>query len=207
MVIFYLNKNHMKMEYIYLIQEREFIKTQENVYKVGMTKQPNLARFKSYPIGSTLLLHIVCNNCRDTEAKILTLFRKTYKSRTDIGSEYFEGNYTSMISHIYSIVLSSFRDKSEAIENTIPEVASVVIPPRNISKVRTYKSIIVNLANNYLKSNLMNKIISPVLLNGEMDFSYEGLEWEFNIRDNSLFVDIVGSESICYFKDIFLDAE
>jgi len=29
-------------EYIYLLQTREFIKTNENIYKIGKTKQENL---------------------------------------------------------------------------------------------------------------------------------------------------------------------
>jgi len=33
--------------YIYLLQEREFIKTKENIYKLGKTKQENLKRIKT----------------------------------------------------------------------------------------------------------------------------------------------------------------
>ena len=43
-------------EFIYLIKEREFIKTKEPIYKIGKTKQENLQRIKSYPNGSILLL-------------------------------------------------------------------------------------------------------------------------------------------------------
>lgn len=39
----------MTTNYIYLLQEREFIKTNENVYKVGMTKKENHKRFNQYP--------------------------------------------------------------------------------------------------------------------------------------------------------------
>lgn len=31
----------MESQYIYLLQEREFIKTKENIYKIGKTKQVN----------------------------------------------------------------------------------------------------------------------------------------------------------------------
>ena len=34
-----MNNYNMIINYIYLLQEREFIKTKENIYKVGMTKQ------------------------------------------------------------------------------------------------------------------------------------------------------------------------
>ena len=46
-------------EFIYLIKEREFIKTKEHIYKIGKTKQENLQRIKSYPNGSILLLYII----------------------------------------------------------------------------------------------------------------------------------------------------
>ena len=41
-------------EYIYLLQEREFFRKKENVYKIGKTKQLNYKRFNSYPKGSIL---------------------------------------------------------------------------------------------------------------------------------------------------------
>ena len=36
-------------EYIYLLHEREFIKTNENIYKIGKSKQENTKRISSYP--------------------------------------------------------------------------------------------------------------------------------------------------------------
>ena len=49
--------------YIYLLQEREFVKTSELIYKVGKTKKEHYTRFNQYPIGSVLLLHIKCEDC------------------------------------------------------------------------------------------------------------------------------------------------
>ena len=45
----------MDTQYIYLLQEREFIKTKEPIYKIGKTKQVNNKRFGQYPKGSVLL--------------------------------------------------------------------------------------------------------------------------------------------------------
>ena len=39
-----MNDTIMMTQYIYLLQEREFIKTKEYVYKVGMTKKENYER-------------------------------------------------------------------------------------------------------------------------------------------------------------------
>ena len=87
-------------QYIYLLQEIEFIKTNESVYKIGRTKQKQNDRFCQYPKGSQLLLQILSNDCRIDETKLLVLFKKKYKLRRDIGNEYFEGDSRSMIKTI-----------------------------------------------------------------------------------------------------------
>ncbi len=89
------------VEYIYLLQEREFIKTKENIYKVGKTTQPNLCRIKNYPSGSVLLFQLYCTDCNALELKILKFFRQKYIVRKDIGSEYFEGDCDDMIADMY----------------------------------------------------------------------------------------------------------
>jgi hypothetical protein len=94
----------MMTNYIYLLQEREFIKTKENVYKIGMTKKENCKRFNQYPKGSILLFQIICNNCKNIETQIIELFKEKYIQRRDIGSEYFEGSYKNMIEFMYQYV-------------------------------------------------------------------------------------------------------
>ncbi len=84
-------------QYIYLLQEREFIKTKENIYKIGKTTQPNHERLKQYPKGSSLLLQSVCSDCNIIEKELINEFKHKFKQRLDIGIEYFEGNYIDMI--------------------------------------------------------------------------------------------------------------
>ena len=93
--------NNMESQYIYLLIEREFIKTNENIFKLGKTKQSNLKRFDSYPKGSKLLYQTICSDCDSIEILLIKIFKKTYKQRKDIGNEYFEGNYKHMIDIIY----------------------------------------------------------------------------------------------------------
>ena len=92
--------------YIYLLQEREFIKTNEKIYKVGMTQKENFERFNQYPKGSVLLFQIICHDCKNMEVQVIKQFKEKFIIRKDIGSEYFEGNYKSMIDIIYSTVKS-----------------------------------------------------------------------------------------------------
>ncbi len=86
--------------YIYLLREREFIKTGEHVYKIGKTTQNGLGRFKNYPKGSELILHIKCADCHTSEKHLIEVFKEKYIRRSDIGLEYFEGNYLLMIDDI-----------------------------------------------------------------------------------------------------------
>lgn len=71
-----ININNENKEFIYLLQEREFIKTKEHIYKIGKTKQEKLKRIKSYPNGSELLLYTVCNNCDEIEKTIMLFLKR-----------------------------------------------------------------------------------------------------------------------------------
>ena len=59
------------MSYIYLILEREFIKTNENIYKIGRSNQNNDKRIKQYPNNSKLILQTICSDCHFSENKII----------------------------------------------------------------------------------------------------------------------------------------
>jgi len=90
--------------YIYLLQEREFIKTEEFVYKIGRTHQESTKRFKSYSKGSVLHIQLSCSDCVKAEKDLLVIFRTQFTPRTDIGSEYFEGNVKKMSDIIYGYI-------------------------------------------------------------------------------------------------------
>jgi hypothetical protein len=95
----------MELQYVYLIQEREFVQSGKPIFKIGKTKQPNFARLNQYPKGSVVIHHSACFNCDECEKEIITFFKLKYHQRSDIGSEYFEGNYKVMICDILLISL------------------------------------------------------------------------------------------------------
>ena len=112
------DNNNENKEFIYLLQEREFIKTKEPIYKIGKTKQEKLKRIKSYPNGSELLLYIVCNNCDEIEKTIINKFKSHFIHKKEFGNEYFMGDYNSMIDTIYNIIrLSKIKDNKDINEN------------------------------------------------------------------------------------------
>ena len=82
--------------YIYLLREREFIKTNEPIFKVGKTTQELQERISKYPKHSELLFAVKVKDCHNSEKTILKKMRKVFVSRRDIGNEYFEGDETEI---------------------------------------------------------------------------------------------------------------
>ena len=75
---------------IYLLITREFIKTNEHIYKIGYTQQENGAidRLKQYPKSSKLLYHqYVFEDVKQIEKKIKLCFDNKFIKRKDIESE------------------------------------------------------------------------------------------------------------------------
>ena len=91
-------------EYIYLLREREFVQNGQPIYKLGKTKQPNQNRFAQYPKESVLLYHRICHSCHNIEKQLIQRFKEVFTQRTDIGSEYFEGDSFTMMEHMDSAV-------------------------------------------------------------------------------------------------------
>lgn len=99
-----MNERTNVCEYIYLLHEREFISKKLNIYKIGRTGLPLLTRFNQYPKGSKLLYQRDCNNSKKIELEIINFFKNKYIHITDIGNEYFKGNYNEMIDDINIII-------------------------------------------------------------------------------------------------------
>lgn len=95
-----LNNNQTNdREYIYLLHEREFIKSSENVFKLGKTKNFK-SRMGGYPKGSELIHVQLCKNIDEVEKELLELFKDQFVHRKDVGLEYFEGNEYEMVNKI-----------------------------------------------------------------------------------------------------------
>jgi len=133
------------LNYIYLLQEREFVKCNENIYKVGKTKKDQFTRFNQYPNGSILLLQIKCNDCDCNEREIIKLFKSKYTHKKQIGNEYFEGDYEDMMKNIFNIVLKNNSKKgSYCVDEVVDDVARPVVKKVNkpvVKKVDKHKAI------------------------------------------------------------------
>lgn len=56
---------------------------------------------------------MICDNCENMEIQIKQSFKQHFKQRTDIGTEYFEGNYKEMMHMIYFIIQQDELTKSQ----------------------------------------------------------------------------------------------
>ena len=74
-------------EAVYIIYEREFINSTQNVYKIGRTSQSHIERCNTYPKGSILKIQKQMKNSKIIEMKIKVTFNQKFKLRRDIGLE------------------------------------------------------------------------------------------------------------------------
>ena len=93
------------MESIYLLIEREFLKSDCPIYKIGRSSQENDTRIKQYPKGSKLICLINVEDSKFMEKEMIHLFKHKYIQRKDIGIEYFEGKMEDMRREIFDMVM------------------------------------------------------------------------------------------------------
>lgn len=102
-----INKNNL-ISYIYLIQERENVKKNNNIYKFGQTTQvPNnkINMLQSYKKGSHILLVLECesNKLNAIIQNIKVNFNWKFKKHTD-GDQRYIGDKHDMMKIISTLV-------------------------------------------------------------------------------------------------------
>ncbi len=83
-------------EYNYMLQRASDIG--KNIVKIGMSrdKHGDVRRISKYEKGYKILMIKVVKNAVKTEEELIKYFRSKFKTRPDIGKEYFEGNIKDM---------------------------------------------------------------------------------------------------------------
>ncbi len=96
---------NIKRDYIYLIREREFVKCNEFVYKIGRTQQnPPTERISQYPKDSEIVLLILVDDCFSAEKQLIKVFKQQFTHKKEYGNEYFEGDIKDMLKTIKSVL-------------------------------------------------------------------------------------------------------
>jgi hypothetical protein len=188
-LLYYIQMAH---EYVYLVQEREFIKTNENIYKIGRTKKENLTRFNKYPKGSALLLQLTCKDCVKLETELIKCFIAKYIQRIDIGREYFQGDYENMIEDIFDIKRKLFSIVPEILEvaTEIPSMPN--IKPEIQHQEKVHPPTLVIIPNNKTDTSfsdvsrkLSGEEILKYRLEREENVPYEELSEYYETRNLS----------------------
>lgn len=82
------------MECIYIVWLREYVLSKKNVYKIGNTGNI-FQRMRNHPKGSKLLYMSITPHSKIIETGLIALFKTHFIWRTDLGREYFEGDFNS----------------------------------------------------------------------------------------------------------------
>jgi len=65
-----------------------------------------LNELKQYSKGSELIIQLQCENCDIIEKNLIIIFKESFRQRTDIGTEYFEGDKDKMQEIIYNHIIN-----------------------------------------------------------------------------------------------------
>jgi hypothetical protein len=161
----------MEYQYIYLVYEREFINANNNIYKIGKSKQENTKRFNQYPKSSILLFQINVYNCDKLETELINIFKQKFIHRVDIGYEYFQGGYHEMIDIIFKTCQDNNKEylqknNNEYVKLPIKVVTEEITPNENIDIIRGDHfdiNELIKLRNHYNDTN--NKAYQDAVIN------------------------------------------
>lgn len=143
--------------FIYLLREREFIKTNENIFKIGKSKQEFGKRFNQYPNKSQMYLHLYITDVDTFEKLMIELFSKEFNRRIDIGYEYFEGNINDMIKLIFNCYFNDNFNKINEINLELQNKINEFISAKEKEKTSNIEKINLRLEKQKIKEEKIIK--------------------------------------------------
>jgi hypothetical protein len=174
--------------YIYLIRTREFINSNQHIYKVGRTSQKGFRRIDDYTNGSEVELIRKCINCVKTERAILKIFKKNYILYD--GREWFEGDPERMIDDINAVI----RKQTISVDDTKLPPIRMRSPHVMIKKVlennETYRIKWTEVGHEHFGQIYTVTIKDLDTTNGKCSLKYRGVKkmhtnqpiWKFEIE-------------------------
>jgi hypothetical protein len=94
-------------EYIYIVRECDFVRLNEDIYKIGRTAKANPEdRFQKYRKGTEIVGFFGVKDSIECENKIIKHFSNhdKIKKMTEYGKEYFQGNKFELLNEILQFV-------------------------------------------------------------------------------------------------------
>jgi len=97
--------------YIYCIREREFLRSGDDIFKVGKTTVHPFKRMKQYPNGSSIVLILKVFNCHIAEQELLKYLDKKFETaivnNQRIGREYYKASEENIIQAIFDCLIGT----------------------------------------------------------------------------------------------------
>jgi hypothetical protein len=93
--------------YVYIIRECDFVRLNEDIYKIGITAKNNPEdRFEKYRKGTEIIGFFKVNDSIECEKIIIKCFSNhaNITKKAEYGKEYFQGNKNELLSEILEIV-------------------------------------------------------------------------------------------------------
>tara|TARA_B110000014_G_C19786083_1_gene408573 strand:+ start:146 stop:550 length:405 start_codon:yes stop_codon:yes gene_type:complete len=84
------------MDHVYLIQEREFIRLNEETYTVGKTSESLEKAMNALPLGSRLIYFCNVSDCHNVFRNICNTFDHLFERRIEYGNTYYTGELETM---------------------------------------------------------------------------------------------------------------
>ena len=104
-------KIKMTEGYVYIIRECDFVRLNENIYKIGRTAKINPEdRFQKYRKGTEIIGFFKVNDSVECENKIIKCFsnHNNIKKMSEYGKEYFQGNKKELLNEMLQIVTNYY---------------------------------------------------------------------------------------------------
>ncbi len=119
--------------YVYLLQEREFVRMDEHIYKIGMSTQiKQRLNSKDYKDCEKISIW-PCVDCESLENTIIREFKQKFTLRKEFGREYFEGDYNEMRRAINKIIDDELTNNSSASNEPRVETENEKLCKKNAS--------------------------------------------------------------------------
>lgn len=171
--------------YIYIMHVREFLNQNLNIYKIGRTKDI-IQRFSSYPKGTIIKYCVFVHDIVLFEGELIKLFKDRFILRTDLGREYFEGDWFKMSQVVQGFISDHLpiNNPIQTIQPSIPTVQLATIPVVKRTLIKIDASIAVM---EYVDKNRSTLFTSEGVIVRSKDFYTDFQKWiETNNYDSTV---------------------
>ena len=148
--------------YIYLIHLREFINSNEDIYKIGKTQNVCCrkinSRFCGYSKDSCIKIIMHVLNANEVELKLINIFDELFEKQPSLGNEYYKGDCNKMILEICKNTNQNIQDNTDQkIEQSDIEIKRLFSNIYNELSNKLYNIYsIKNIYDMYKVSDLLN---------------------------------------------------